>query len=162
MSASLPFNGSIIALQQQHHPPSAATPSTPAPLLFRRSITAIQQHATDQLEACLCKCSLQLHYLVSIAHSCLASCSVSSDRLGSIRRHQCSLCSRFGAGKGRAAWESALLQLTTHVYASHAELADAMLCMLWEMFSSWGLAGGSQAPAEQDDSVTGSGIAGCV
>ena len=64
-------------------------------------------------------------------------------------------CLRFEGGKGGAAWETALLQLTTHVYASHAELADAMLCMLWDMFDSWGLAGESQAPGNQDDSMAG-------
>lgn len=69
--------------------------------------------------------------------------------------HQQVFCSRFGCGKGGAAWETALLQLTKHVYASHAELADAMLCMLWDMFDSWGLAGDSQAFADQDDSMTG-------
>ncbi|KAL3162050.1 hypothetical protein ABBQ38_009116 [Trebouxia sp. C0009 RCD-2024] len=68
--------------------------------------------------------------------------------------------SRFEGGKGKAAWETALLQLTTHVYASHAELADAMLCMLWDMFDSWGLAGEPQAPGDQDDSMTGDSSGG--
>lgn len=39
-----------------------------------------------------------------------------------------------------------MIQLACHVHASHAELADAMLCMLWDMFSGWGLT----------DDVTGS------
>lgn len=71
------------------------------------------------------------------------------------------LACRFEGGKGKAAWETALLQLTTHVYASHAELADAMLCMLWDMFDSWGLAGEPQAPGDQDDSMTGVCRASC-
>ena len=72
-----------------------------------------------------------------------------------IKVQLCSLCFRFESGRGRAAWESALLQLTRHVYVSNAELADAMLCMLWDMFDTWGLAGEFQTHAEQEDSMTG-------
>ena len=34
------------------------------------------------------------------------------------------------------------------MHASHAELADAMLSMLWGMFSSWGLSGEPQSPGD--------------
>lgn len=54
-----------------------------------------------------------------------------------------------------------MLQLTTHVYASHAELADAMLCMMWDMHDSWGVAGKSQALGDQNDSMTGVCRASC-
>ena len=54
------------------------------------------------------------------------------------------------------AWNAALLQLAQHVYASHAELADAMLSMLWDMFSSWRLNQESKAPSDkQGESMTG-------
>ena len=45
-------------------------------------------------------------------------------------------------------WEAALVQLACHVHASHAELADAMLCMLWDMLNGWSLTSTSQADSD--------------
>ena len=54
------------------------------------------------------------------------------------------------------AWEAALVKLARHVHASHAELADAMLSMLWGMFSSWGL--GDECPNPEDHLMGTSGV----
>ncbi|DBA76941.1 TPA: hypothetical protein ACH3X1_009536 [Trebouxia sp. C0004] len=53
------------------------------------------------------------------------------------------------------AWEAALVKLACHVHASHAELVDAVLSMLWDMFSSWGLSGESQSPGDHLMDTTG-------
>ena len=45
-------------------------------------------------------------------------------------------------------WEAALVQLACHVHASHAELADAMLCMLWDMSDGWNVSSTSQADSD--------------
>lgn len=54
------------------------------------------------------------------------------------------------------AWEAALVKLACHVHASHAELADAMLSMLWGMFSSWGLT--DVSPSSGDHLMDTSGV----
>lgn len=40
------------------------------------------------------------------------------------------------------------MALARHVHAVHAELADAMLSTLWDMYSSWGLAEEAQSEEE--------------
>ncbi len=59
------------------------------------------------------------------------------------------------SGNSNVAWEAALVKLACHVHASQAELADAMLCMLWDMFNGWGLAGENQVSKDTSMDTTG-------